>query len=676
MSDTIIQSVMPFISALSTYGAWIAFFAAFGETLIGLGFFLPGSTLLLLMGVLAGQGHLEIVPLLLFAITGAYAGDIVNYHLGRRYGVALLQKPWLHLPQEKVEAARRFLDTYGAKSIFFARFLPALKESVPFLAGSVRMGRGKFLFWDLLGAIGWALEFIGVGYLFSTSLALAQVWLSRTLTGVALLLLVLLLLWLLKRFIVQNAPVAKTILLALWHAFLQTSPLQQAMARHPRIVAFMRRRFDKTSFYGWTLTLLSLAFLYVLALLGGSVEDFITRDPIVYVDRIIAHLVVQWRTPELTAFFTWITYLGRKEVVLVILAGAILLLLLHRRYADLLALLFSFTGSVAFLYLGKLAFQRPRPETALYFEPTFSFPSGHATIAVAFYGFLGYLLMHHAKGFKTRVNIFFGTTIVVLLIGLSRIYLAEHYLSDVYSGFLLGTLWVIAAMALLKWLETKPRFAPRKPYAFAKHLRWAVLLGMGGFYVWFGLHFHYKPAVHPVVKSREVSDIRALFSKGTEPFARNFFGYETQPVNLLMTVPEGEAICDLLKRAGWERTETLKHPVLPLYWQAHRPVCTVFKKIGDRIALLRLWKSDVRYKGKQLYVAGADAISGWRWDIVPRYILDMDEARDAVADDLQRHLPVLRRDTLKLNPPLIGKHLFTESWFSDGEAVVLEVGGR
>ncbi|RTZ83924.1 MAG: PA-phosphatase, partial [SAR324 cluster bacterium] len=122
--------LLPAVEYFRSYTAWIAFTAAFGETLIGLGFFIPGSTLLLFMGVLAGQGYIDIKTVLLFGLAGAYAGDLVNYRLGRRHGAALLQKPWLHLPEETLEKSRKFLNTHGAKSLFFARFIPGLKESV------------------------------------------------------------------------------------------------------------------------------------------------------------------------------------------------------------------------------------------------------------------------------------------------------------------------------------------------------------------------------------------------------------------------------------------------------------------------------------------------------------------------------------------------------------------
>ncbi|BBG65429.1 membrane-associated phospholipid phosphatase [Hydrogenimonas sp.] len=511
-----------------SYTAWIAFIAAFGETLIGLGFFIPGSTLLLFMGVLAGQGYIDIKTVLLFGLAGAYAGDLVNYRLGRRHGAALLQKPWLHLPEEALEKSRKFLNTHGAKSLFFARFIPGLKESVSFLAGSMKMDRGKFLFWDFLGAVGWSLEFIGIGFLFSTSLALAQLWLSRTVTTIAVFTFLLFLLYLLKRFVVQNGPAAKTVLSALRHAFLTAGPVKRFSASHPKLTLFLRRRIDSSVFTGLPLTLFAPALLYLLALFGGTVEDILTKDPIVYADSIVANLIVQWRTPELTPFFTWITYLGKVEVLLAFLAAATLILLLNRRYEQIVALYFSIAGSALSVYLGKLALHRPRPETALYFEPTYSFPSAHAAAAVAFYGFLAYLLMWERKSFKSRINILFTVTVLILLIGFSRIYLGVHYLSDVFGGYLAGTLWLIAAAALLHRLLYKKAPGRRAPFRYAKPVGYLALFAAAAFYLIFGTHYHYKPMTKGEPSVGRVENQMRIFDNSGNRFAILFLCNFTQ----------------------------------------------------------------------------------------------------------------------------------------------------
>ncbi|WP_457598400.1 VTT domain-containing protein [Hydrogenimonas sp.] len=677
MTEILDGYILPFVEQFRNYAAWIAFFAAFGETLIGLGLFVPGSTLLLFLGVLAGQGYLDIGTLLLFGLAGAYLGDIANYRLGRRYGVALLRKSGFPFTQERLEAAQAFMNVHGAKSVFLARFVPGLKEVVPFMAGSLGMRKSRFLVWDFLGAVGWSFEFIGIGYIFSASLALAQVWLSRTLTVVTMLVFLLVLLYLLKRFVVRNAPAARSILHSLWHAFATDERVRAFVESHPKLTAFLRKRLDRSTFFGLPLTLLSLAFFYTLALFGGIVEDLLSKDPIVYADRIIANLVVSWRTPDLTAFFTWITYLGKGEVLLLFLASATLIGLLYRRWNELIALWFSLGGSILFVYLGKLAFHRPRPETALYLESTYSFPSAHALVAVSFYGFIGYLLMREVDHFRTRVNILFATAVLALLIGFSRIYLGEHYLSDVYGGYLLGTLWAIAGIVLLKWLNVKGWFAPRPPVRGARIASVCILLLAAGLYTVFGTIHRYRPAPHPTPAISVVQSLPELFGK-VERYTRNILGFQSIPVTLVIaTAPDsGKELCNLFKEEGWSESKRRKIVDFPLFWHYESPRCSLFKERNGTIYLLKIWRTPLRYRGEEIHVAAADAVTGFRWGLLPILTEDPGMARDFALTSLKRLFPGLEAETVILGRPHIRKRLFEEPYFDDAKALFIKIPDR
>ncbi|MDP2779749.1 phosphatase PAP2 family protein, partial [Devosia sp.] len=101
----------------------------------------------------------------------------------------------------------------------------------------------------------------------------------------------------------------------------------------------------------------------------------------------------------------------------------------------------------------KNIFARPRPEMAVYAESSFSFPSGHSAASVAFFGFLTYVLIRERIG-PFFVSFLIGATLV-FLIGLSRIYLVEHYLSDVLNGYLVGALWALLGIWLAEWLNTR-----------------------------------------------------------------------------------------------------------------------------------------------------------------------------------------------------------------------------
>lgn len=136
-------------------GYWVAFFAAFLETLLGVGLLLPGSTILIVLGALAAKGYLDLGDVIFFAVLGAVLGDNLNYFLGKHFGERWLKKDYWFLKAGHLDKSRQFLDKHGAKSVFLGRFVPTVKELVPFIAGSMRMNQAKFMLWNVLGAIGW-----------------------------------------------------------------------------------------------------------------------------------------------------------------------------------------------------------------------------------------------------------------------------------------------------------------------------------------------------------------------------------------------------------------------------------------------------------------------------------------------------------------------------------------
>ena len=79
---------------------------------------------------------------------------------------------------------------------------------------------------------------------------------------------------------------------------------------------------------------------------------------------------------------------------------------------------------------------------------TYSFPSGHSMISVAFYGFIGYLFLHSKRDKKIRIFVIISAMILTLLIGISRIYLGVHYASDVLAGFVLSLAYLILFVSI------------------------------------------------------------------------------------------------------------------------------------------------------------------------------------------------------------------------------------
>jgi membrane-associated phospholipid phosphatase len=156
-------------------------------------------------------------------------------------------------------------------------------------------------------------------------------------------------------------------------------------------------------------------------------------------------------TDPLTTFFKGVTELGNGIVLAGVAAIAAYLLARRRLYADALLMVLAYCGAEVLSYALKLGFRRDRPffTDPLATEKTYSFPSGHATVSLATYGALAFVLTRRVSGRRTRFVILGAAVLLVSLIGFSRLYLGVHFLSDVIAGFSAGTAWVAFCVVVL-----------------------------------------------------------------------------------------------------------------------------------------------------------------------------------------------------------------------------------
>jgi undecaprenyl-diphosphatase len=701
--DQIIKNILPSLGHLGAGGYWIAFFAALLETTIGLGLILPGSTIILFLGALSSRGYLDVGDLIWFSILGAIIGDNINYFLGRKYFNNWLQKGFWFLKSGQVEKASHFMDTHGAKSVFLGRFIPSVKELVPFIAGSLRMDRRKFIFWNILGAIGWGFEWVLAGYIFAKSLNLAQLWLSRAGLFFAFLLLFGGIIYFCKWLITKKGKQFLVVAVSLWQSIkepiLNNQYVRAWIQEHPRSLSFLRARFDTTVFSGLTLSILTLALIYVLALFGGIVEDLLTLDPIVALDIRAANLFLLFRTGVLTDFFTWVTVLGKAQVIVFFILITASLLWLWRKKYYILPLAASAAGSVTFTFLGKLAFHRPRPAMAIYAENSYSFPSGHATIAIAFYGFAAYLLMRFASGWNRKVNIFFAAVLIILAIGFSRIYLGVHYISDVWCGYLVGSLWLIIAIAFSEWLRQKnglrhPELSPvRRVHSMSLALVAAAII----FYAGFSMNYHPPLATTPEEKTVTVSKSTDIFTKEQMKYTETLFGKRQEPLNFIFLTQNDSKLIKAMQKSGWTLTNqanipsflmALKAlvtnkphpaaPIVPSFWQA-RIQDLNFAKVPSINWLrdarhVKIWRTNYLLPdGNRIYLGLVNANEGFMWGIIPKISPDLNTEREQLVQDLQGTGQIVNNREVQLVKPQIGENFIGERYFTDGKAYIVSV---
>ncbi len=155
---------------VQAYGAWVyalLFLIIFVETGVVVMPFLPGDSLLFVVGALAGAGLLNFPLVVALLIAAAILGNQCNYTIGRYFGPRVFQ--WENsrfFNKAAFDAAHAFYEKYGGITIVAARFMPFLRTFAPFVAGVAQMTRSKFTFYDVSGGVLWVGGITLAGYLF------------------------------------------------------------------------------------------------------------------------------------------------------------------------------------------------------------------------------------------------------------------------------------------------------------------------------------------------------------------------------------------------------------------------------------------------------------------------------------------------------------------------------
>src|SRR5215218_9377551 len=154
---------------ISQYGTWtylILFVIVFCETGLVITPFLPGDSLLFAAGTFAALGDLDVRVMILLLVAAAIVGDTVNYRVGAAIGPRAFQGNIRFLRKEHLDRTHAFYERHGGKTIILARFIPIIRTFAPFVAGVGAMSYGKFLTYNVVGAVLWVGLFVPLGYFF------------------------------------------------------------------------------------------------------------------------------------------------------------------------------------------------------------------------------------------------------------------------------------------------------------------------------------------------------------------------------------------------------------------------------------------------------------------------------------------------------------------------------
>jgi membrane protein DedA with SNARE-associated domain/membrane-associated phospholipid phosphatase len=413
---------------------------AFLETGAFVGLAAPGETALLLGGLVAGQGQVDVLTMIAVVWACAVAGDLTSFYFGRRLGRTFMVKHGakVQITEARLEHVEDFFDRHGGKAILLGRFVGLVRAIAPFLAGSSGMPLRRFVPYDVIGAGLWGSSFVLLGYIFWQSFSeLVDYAKKGALALGAVIVLVVALVWVVRW--VRDAD--NRARLRAWLERQAERPVLRPLARVLRPVLRSTRR--PARFVWDRVTPGDLGLELTTALAVASVGAFVFVWDLVRIeqdngllmgDSATLRLADRLHVDAAVSVVKMVTALGSLPVAIALVALAGATLAWRRRIREALALAIGLALTYVAVHVTKDAVDRTRPSGALVDVDGAAYPSGHAAYAVTWVA----VAVAVSRALPNLASRFAFVTVAIAIaaaVGLSRIYLRAHYLSDVVGGW-------------------------------------------------------------------------------------------------------------------------------------------------------------------------------------------------------------------------------------------------
>jgi membrane protein DedA with SNARE-associated domain len=425
----------------NTLGAWTYLLVgvfAFAETGAFVGLVVPGETVMTLGGAVAGQGAINVYLLIAVAWFSAWAGDTTSFFLGRRLGreFVIRHGPRVGISHERFERVEDYFSRHGGKTIFIGRFISLVRAFAPFIAGSSGMRYRAFVPYSVLGTGLWSTAHILIGYFFSRSIETAAKYAGKGAFLLATLIVV----------------VAGTVFL---YRFFRVEENRRATVRWmeghavARWLVVLGRRYEPQFRFLWDRVTpggtFGLEFTSLMAVLAVALFVLVAYTVLIGDepgptpgDETAFDVVRHLHSGFLDGLAKAVTLLGSGVFTWSLTAVCAALLAARRRWAEFGVLVAGMTLTTIGFHELKGEIDRPRPANPLVSSSGSSFPSGHAANSVLYVWLAVTIVLRLRPGMARAAAVVTGGIVLTILVGLSRVYLHVHYLSDVSGGWALG----------------------------------------------------------------------------------------------------------------------------------------------------------------------------------------------------------------------------------------------
>jgi len=430
---------------------------AYLETGAFVGLVAPGETVVLAGGVVAGQGEIQLLPLIGVVWVCAVLGDTTSFYIGRRLGRRFLEKhgPRVKITRERLEQVEGYFERHGGKTILIGRFIGLVRALAPFIAGSSGLPYRRFIPYSIVGTGIWATTFCVIGYLFWRSFDQVAHLVGQAIFGFGVTVAVIVAVvvsyrrraeiraWLHEH---RRDPLIRPL-------FAIGTPLYRWLVRPVArfaapYVRFVGQRLMPGELGLELTTLMAVGGvgLFVFIVYLTELDRSLSPTPF---DNEILDLADDLRMRLLVDIAKVVTELGAFPVVAGMVGATAALLVMRRRHAEAIVLVVGLLALYITVHVTKDALDRPRPTGSLVETNGAAYPSGHAAYATAWVA-VAVALTRRLRLVASGVLVFVALGIAAA-VGVSRVYLRAHWWSDVAGGWGLaaGIFAALAALALV-----------------------------------------------------------------------------------------------------------------------------------------------------------------------------------------------------------------------------------
>lgn len=606
MFDQYIHPIILYFHAHPHMGQFFAFIIALSESLPLIGTVVPGSVTMTAMGTLIGASIIPGFSTLLFASVGAFCGDYIGYWVGDHYKEGI-RKIWPFRKYPKwLDLGEQFFHKHGGKSIVFGRFVGPARSTIPLVAGILGLSRLRFIAAAIPSAIMWAILYMVPGILVGAlSLELPPGEATKFIIIALILILGLwLVLWAVHKFFWQLARMINRRIDKIWN-FLNEHHSSKFFIR---FITNQQNPYDHKQL---TLALLAIFFALLFLILLASV---LLHNALLNWNAPLFHFLQSLRRPWSNQIAVLVTLFGTPNFM--IAAGLLIAaaLGLKKQWRAAAHLCFIVIATAAAVWIFKHFSHSPRPTGFLLVAKSSSFPSGHTTMTFAVLGFIAFLTAQQLKKEWHWLPYTFAG-LLITAVGLSRLYLGAHWLTDIIGSLLLG--FSILLITIMHY-----RRMPKQSAAISLPAKiWLpiVILGLGIPYL-ASTAALYKKAMHRYTPDWPTYRISSKtwwhHSLHYLPlYRKNRFGTPTQPFNI-QWAEKLTSIKQALTQHHWQTIQTphtlkkevrreLKRmtktapqyhmPIFSLLYRNQPPQLIMIKPIPHQAMIieLRLWKTGV-----------------------------------------------------------------------------------